>query len=54
MHSEQFIIMLDKVGIFTNKYVDAQLSTFKQKKIKKLLEKDVFNIVMLEEVPSST
>ena len=33
IHLQQVKIILDKLKIFTNKYIDTQLSTFKQKKI---------------------
>ena len=60
MHPEQVKIVSDKLDIFTNKHTNAQLSVSEQKKIQKLLEKDVFRvvtpniIVMSEEVLSST
>ncbi len=59
MHSEQVKIVLDKLDIFTNKHINVQLSKSRQKKIQKLLEKDVFKdvtldkVIVLEEVPSS-
>lgn len=52
--------MLDKLDIFTNKYIDAQLFVFEQKEIQKLLENDVFKVVtpdkvvMPKKVPNST
>ncbi len=60
MHPEQVKIMLDKLDTFTNKHANAQLSASGQKKIQKLLEKDIFKVVtpdkvvMPEEVPSNT
>ncbi len=59
MHPEQVKIVSNKIGTFTNKYADVQLSTSGQKKIQKLLEKDVFKVitpdkvVMPKQVPSS-
>ena len=42
--------MLNKFDIFINKYVDALLFISKQKKIQKLLEKDVFKVVTLNKI----
>ena len=54
MHLEQVKIVSDKLDTFINKHADAQLSASGQKEIQKLLEKDVFKVVMPEEVSSST
>ena len=60
MHPKQVKIVSDKLDIFTNKYADTQLFASGQKKIQKLLKKDVLKvvtpdkIVMSEEVSSST
>ncbi len=50
MHPEQVKIVSDKIGTFTNKYADAQSSTFGQKEIQKLLETDVFKVVTPDKV----
>lgn len=42
--------MLYKIDIFTNKYVDTQSSQFKQKKIQKLFEKDIFKVIILDKI----
>ena len=42
--------MLDKLDTFTNKHLDAQLSVSRQKKIQKLLKKDVFKVVTSDKV----
>lgn len=42
--------MSDKLNTFTIKYADAQLSKSGQKKIQKLLEKDIFKVVTLDKV----
>ena len=60
IYPEQVKIMSDKLDIFTNKHANIQLFAFGQKKIQKLLEKDVFKlvtpdkIVISEEVSSNT
>lgn len=52
--------MSNKIDTFINKYVNAQLSAFRQKKIQELLKKDDFKVitsnkvVTLKEDPSST
>lgn len=50
MHSKQVKIVSDKFDKFTNNYINAQLSTSGQKKIQKLLKKDVFKVVTLDKV----
>lgn len=42
--------MLDKLNIFTHKYIDAQLSVFEQKEIQKLFKKDIFKVVTPDKV----
>lgn len=59
MYLEQVRILANKLEIFTNKYADTQLSTFRQNEIEKLLEKNDFKVVtpdklvMLEKVLSN-
>ena len=52
--------MSNKLDTFTNKHADGQLSTSEEKKIQKLLKKEVFKIVILyklviaKKIPSHT
>ena len=42
--------MINKFDIFINKYINTQLSLFKQKKIPKLFKKDIFKIIIFNKV----
>ena len=50
MQLKQVKIMLDKVDTFTNQYVDVQLSVSGQRKISRLLKKDIFKVVTFNKV----
>ena len=60
MHVGQVKVVLDKLGIFTNKYASAPLYISRQKEIEGLLENDIFKlltpkyVVTPEEILSST
>lgn len=42
--------MSNKLDIFTNKHIDTQLSISGQKEIQKLLEKDIFKVIILNKI----
>ena len=53
MHLGQVKFLLNKLGIFTNKYASAPLFTSGQKKIEELLENDIFKVVTPKYVVTS-
>lgn len=54
IYSGQIKVISSNLGRLTKKYVDALMFVFGQKKNQRLLEEDVFQVVISEEIPSST